>query len=45
VTTSDVNGLLKQFKMVQQMMKGVGKGKMPRLPKELADMDLSQLQP
>ena len=44
VTTSDVNGLLKQFKMVQQMMKGVGKGKM-RLPKELADMDLSQLQP
>jgi signal recognition particle subunit SRP54 len=45
VTTSDVNGLLKQFKMVQQMMKGVGKSKLPRLPKELADMDLSQLQP
>jgi signal recognition particle subunit SRP54 len=43
VTTADVNGLLKQFKMVQQMMKGMGKGKMPRLPKELADMDLSQL--
>ncbi len=43
VTTADVNGLLKQFKMVQQMMKGMGKGKMPRMPKELADMDLSQL--
>ena len=43
VTTADVNGLLKQFKMVQQMMKGMGRGKMPRLPKELADMDLSQL--
>ncbi|MET0627723.1 MAG: signal recognition particle protein [Acidimicrobiia bacterium] len=44
VTTADVNGLLKQFKMVQQMMKGMGKGKMPRLPKELGDLDLSQLQ-
>jgi signal recognition particle subunit SRP54 len=44
VTTADVNGLLKQFKMVQQMMKGVGKGRMPRLPKELGDLDLSQLQ-
>ncbi|MET0920751.1 MAG: signal recognition particle protein, partial [Acidimicrobiia bacterium] len=43
VTTADVNGLLKQFKMVQQMMKGVGRGRMPKLPKELADMDLSQL--
>jgi signal recognition particle subunit SRP54 len=45
VTTSDVNGLLKQFKMVQQMMKGVGKGKMPRLPKGMGDLDLSQLEP
>ncbi|MFI5045688.1 MAG: signal recognition particle protein [Acidimicrobiia bacterium] len=44
VTTADVNGLLKQFKMVQQMMKGMGKGRMPKLPKELADLDLSQLQ-
>jgi signal recognition particle subunit SRP54 len=43
VTTAEVNGLLKQFKMVQQMMKGVGKGRMPKLPKELADLDLSQL--
>jgi signal recognition particle subunit SRP54 len=32
VTPADVNGLLKQFKMVQQMMKGVGKGKMPKFP-------------
>jgi signal recognition particle subunit SRP54 len=32
VTTSDVNALLKQFKMVQQMMKSAGKGKMPKLP-------------
>jgi signal recognition particle subunit SRP54 len=31
-TTSDVNGLLKQFKMVQQMMKSAGKGRMPKLP-------------
>jgi signal recognition particle subunit SRP54 len=30
--TSDVNGMLKQFKMVQQMMRSVAKGKMPRLP-------------
>src|SRR5215510_8942207 len=44
VTTADVNGLLKQFKMVQQMMKGMGRGRMPKLPKELADLDLSQLQ-
>jgi signal recognition particle subunit SRP54 len=44
VTTADVNGLLKQFKMVQQMMKGVGKGKMPRMPKGLGDLDLSQLE-
>ena len=33
-TTSDVNGLLKQFKMVQQMMRSAGKGKMPKLPVE-----------
>ena len=38
VTTSDVNALLKQFKMVQQMMRSAGKGKMPKLP---AGMDLS----
>jgi len=44
VTTADVNGLLKQFKMVQQMMKGMGKGKMPKLPKDFGDLDLSQLQ-
>jgi signal recognition particle subunit SRP54 len=36
VTIQDVNGLLKQFKMVQQMMKGVGKGKMPKLPPGMA---------
>jgi signal recognition particle subunit SRP54 len=30
--TQDVNGMLKQFKMVQQMMRSVSKGKMPRLP-------------
>ena len=32
VTPADVNGLLKQFKMVQQMMKSAGKGKMPKMP-------------
>jgi signal recognition particle subunit SRP54 len=32
VTTQDVNGLLKQFKMVQQMMRGAAKGKLPKLP-------------
>jgi signal recognition particle subunit SRP54 len=32
VTTQDVNALLKQFKMVQQMMRGAAKGKMPKLP-------------
>jgi signal recognition particle subunit SRP54 len=32
VTIQDVNGLLKQFKMVQQMMKSAGKGRMPKLP-------------
>jgi len=31
-TTQDVNALLKQFKMVQQMMRQVAKGKMPSLP-------------
>ncbi len=31
-TTQDVNGLLKQFKMVQQMMRSVSKGKRPKLP-------------
>ena len=31
-STADVNGMLKQFKMVQQMMRSVSKGKMPRLP-------------
>jgi signal recognition particle subunit SRP54 len=38
VTTQDVNGLLKQFKMVQQMMRGAAKGKMPKIP--LGDLDL-----
>ncbi|MFI5053808.1 MAG: signal recognition particle protein [Acidimicrobiia bacterium] len=32
VTTQDVNGLLKQFKTVQQLMKSAGKGRMPKLP-------------
>jgi signal recognition particle subunit SRP54 len=41
VTPADVNGLLKQFKMVQQMMKGAGKGRMPKLP---PGIDLSELQ-
>ncbi len=31
-TTQDVNALLKQFKMVQQMMRSVARGKRPRLP-------------
>jgi signal recognition particle subunit SRP54 len=31
-STQDVNGMLKQFKMVQQMMRSVSKGKMPRMP-------------
>jgi signal recognition particle subunit SRP54 len=30
-TTQDVNALLKQFKMVQQMMRSVAKGKGPRM--------------
>jgi signal recognition particle subunit SRP54 len=32
VTTQDVNQLLKQFKMMQQMMRQVAGGKRPRLP-------------
>jgi signal recognition particle subunit SRP54 len=43
VTPADVNGLLKQFKMVQQMMKGMGKGK-GRMPKLPPGMDLSGLE-
>ena len=35
-----MNGLLKQFKMVQQMMKGMGKGRMKLPP----GMDLSELE-
>ncbi|HZJ27052.1 MAG TPA: signal recognition particle protein [Acidimicrobiia bacterium] len=31
-TTSEVNALLKQFKMVQQMMRSVAQGKRPKLP-------------
>jgi signal recognition particle subunit SRP54 len=31
-TTGDVNAMLKQFKMVQQMMRSMAKGKMPQLP-------------
>jgi signal recognition particle subunit SRP54 len=31
-TTQDVNALLKQFKMVQTMMRGLAGGKRPRLP-------------
>jgi signal recognition particle subunit SRP54 len=31
-TTQDVNALLKQFKTVQQMMRQMAKGKLPRLP-------------
>ncbi len=30
-TTQDVNALLKQFKMVQQMMRSIGKGKRPSM--------------
>jgi signal recognition particle subunit SRP54 len=45
VTPADVNGLLKQFKMVQQMMKGAGKGRMPKLPPGMDLGDLGGLQP
>jgi signal recognition particle subunit SRP54 len=31
-TTQDVNALLKQFKMVQQVMRSVAQGKRPRMP-------------
>jgi len=31
-TTRDVNAMLKQFKLVQQMMRSIGKGKRPSLP-------------
>jgi signal recognition particle subunit SRP54 len=31
-STQEVNSLLKQFKMVQQMMRSIGKGKRPQLP-------------
>ncbi|MSO37348.1 MAG: signal recognition particle protein [Acidimicrobiia bacterium] len=37
--TSDVNALLKQFKMVQQMMRSMGGGKRPKL----RGMDLSEI--
>jgi signal recognition particle subunit SRP54 len=30
--TSDVNALLKQFKMMQQMMSQMSRGKRPKLP-------------
>jgi len=46
VTIQDVNGLLKQFKMVQQMMKSAGKagkGKRGRMPKLPPGMDLSEM--
>jgi signal recognition particle subunit SRP54 len=41
-STSDVNALLKQFKMVQQMMRSMAGGKRPKL-RGLAGMDLSEL--
>ena len=46
VTIQDVNGLLKQFKQVQQMMKSagkMGKGKRGRMPKLPAGMDLGEM--
>jgi signal recognition particle subunit SRP54 len=46
VTIQDVNGLLKQFKQVQQMMKAagkMGKGKRGRMPKLPPGMDLSEM--
>jgi len=46
VTIQDVNGLLKQFKQVQQMMKSagkMGKGKRGRMPKLPPGMDLSEM--
>jgi len=41
-STQDVNALLKQFKMVQQMMRQVGRG-MGRKGRGLAELDLSGL--
>ena len=46
VTIQDVNGLLKQFKQVQSMMKSagkMGKGKRGRMPKLPPGMDLSEM--
>jgi signal recognition particle subunit SRP54 len=46
VTIQDVNGLLKQFKMVQQMMKSAGKagkGKRGRMPQLPPGMDLGEM--
>src|SRR4051794_13029142 len=46
VTIQDVNGLLKQFKQVQTMMKSagkLGKGKRGRMPKLPPGMDLSEM--
>ena len=46
VTIQDVNGLLKQFKQVQTMMKSagkMGKGKRGRMPKLPPGMDLSEM--
>jgi signal recognition particle subunit SRP54 len=43
VTPADVNGLLKQFKTVQQMMKGMRKGRMPKLPPGIDVGDLGDL--
>jgi signal recognition particle subunit SRP54 len=31
-STQDVNAMLKQFKLVQQMMRSIGKGKRPQIP-------------
>ena len=36
VNTADVNNLLKQFKQVQQMMKGMGKGGLGRMMRSMA---------
>lgn len=44
VTPADVNALLKQFKMVQQMMKGVGKGKGKGRFKLPPGMDVAELE-
>jgi signal recognition particle subunit SRP54 len=43
VTPADVNNLLKQFKMVQQMMKATRKGRMPKLPPGMDLGDLGEL--